>query len=139
MSMVLHTNFIKSKLNQDFNSSEINQKWRIDFTYLFLADGSKQYNRITTILHDQIVVSNITADLARRTLEKAIHSQSGIDLSKRIIYSDQDSQYTSKEFTEFCRGLGITQSMNKAGYPYDNAPMERQFNTLKKDLIYQHY
>ena len=29
--------------------------------------------------------------------------------------------------------------MSKAGYPYDNAPMERYFNTLKNDLIYQHY
>lgn len=25
--------------------------------------------------------------------------------------------------------------MNKAGYPYDNAPMERYFNTLKNEYI----
>ena len=56
-----------------------------------------------------------------------------------LLHSDQGSQYTSKEFTEFCEKLGITQSMSKAGYPYDNAPMERYFNTLKNDLIYQHY
>lgn len=29
--------------------------------------------------------------------------------------------------------------MSKAGYPYDNAPMERYFNTLKNELIYLHY
>ena len=29
--------------------------------------------------------------------------------------------------------------MSKAGYPYDNALMERYFNTLKTDLIYQHH
>ena len=56
-----------------------------------------------------------------------------------MLHSDQGIQYTSKEFTEFCEKLGITQSMSKAGYPYDNAPMERYFNTLKSDLIYQHY
>ena len=28
------------------------------------------------------------------------------------------------------------QSMSKAGYPYDNAPMERYFNTLKNEYIY---
>ena len=28
--------------------------------------------------------------------------------------------------------------MSKAGYTYDNAPMERYFNTLKTDLIYRH-
>jgi transposase InsO family protein len=29
--------------------------------------------------------------------------------------------------------------MSKAGYPYDNAPMERYYNTLKNELIYLHY
>lgn len=29
--------------------------------------------------------------------------------------------------------------MSKSEDPYDNALMERYFNTLKKDLIYQHY
>ncbi len=29
--------------------------------------------------------------------------------------------------------------MSKAGYPYDNAPMERYFNVLKTELIYQHH
>ncbi len=29
--------------------------------------------------------------------------------------------------------------MSKAGYPYDNAPMERYFNTLKNDFINQYY
>ena len=32
----------------------------------------------------------------------------------------------------------ITQSMSSAGCPYDNAPIERYFNTLKNELIY-HY
>ena len=86
-----------------------------------------------------ITDKSITADLAKRTLEKAIHSQPGIDLSKLLLHSDQGSQYTSKEFTEFCEKLSIEQSMSKAGYPYDNAHMERYFNTLKNDLIYQHY
>jgi hypothetical protein len=26
--------------------------------------------------------------------------------------------------------------MSSAGYPYDNDPMERYFNTLKNELIY---
>ena len=122
----------ENKLNQDFHANAINLKWCTDFTYLFLTDGSKRYNCTIVDLHDRSVISsitdkNITADLAKRTLEKAIHSQPGIDLSKLLLHSDQGSQYTSKEFTEFCEKLGITQSMSKAGYPYDNAPMERYF------------
>ena len=50
------------------------------------------------------------------------------------MHSDQGSQFTSKEFTEFCESVGITQSMSKAGYPYDNVPMEHYSNTLKNEL-----
>ena len=32
----------------------------------------------------------------------------------------------------------IVQSMSRPGYPYDNAPMERYFNTLKAELINLH-
>ena len=79
-----------------------------EFAYVqFLTDGSKRYNCTIIDLHDRSVISsitdeNITADLAKRTLEKAIHSQPGTDLSKLLLHSDQGSQYTSKEFTEFC-------------------------------------
>ena len=134
----------ENKLNQDFKSDEINQKWCTDFTYLFLTDGTKRYNCSIIDLHDRSVVASITgrniiAELAKQTLQKAIDSQPGMDPHKLILHSDQGSQFTSKEFTEFCEKLGVTQSMSKARYPYDNAPMERYFNTLKNDLINQHY
>ena len=34
---------------------------------------------------------------------------------------------------EFFESVHVTQSMSKVGYPYDNAPMERYFNTLKNE------
>ena len=139
----LHKVF-ENKLNQDFTADQINQKWCTDFTYLFLTDGSKRYNCSIIDLYDRSVIASITdkhitSDLAKRTLQKALDSQQGIDTGRLILHSDQGSQYTSKEFTEFCESVGITQSMSKAGYPYDNAPMERYFNTLKNELIYLHY
>ena len=77
---------------------------------------------------------HITSDLAIRTLQKAMDSQPVIK-DGLILHSDQGSQYTSKAFTEFCESVNVTQSMSKAGYPYDNAPMERYFNTLKNECI----
>ncbi len=56
-----------------------------------------------------------------------------------ILHSDQGSQYTSKEFTEYCESVGITQSMSRAGCPYDNAPMECYYNTFKNELINHYY
>jgi transposase InsO family protein len=129
-------------LNQDFQAEQINQKWATDFTYLFLKDGSVRYNCSVIDLHDRSVVSsitdrNITTDLAIRTVKKALEAQTSVS-KNLILHSDQGAQFTSKEFTEFCESAGITQSMSKAGYPYDNAPMERYFNTLKNEWIYLH-
>ena len=130
-------------LEQDFYCDEINTKWCTDFTYLFLEDGSKRYNCTILDLHDRSVVASITdnkitADLAIRTLRKAIDSQPEIK-GVLILHSDQGSQFTSKDFVEYCERMQVTQSMSKAGYPYDNAPMERYFNTLKNELIYEHH
>ena len=55
-----------------------------------------------------------------------------------MLHSDQRSPYTSRVFCEYCKRDGIIQSMSKASCPYDNAPMERYFNTLKTENIYLH-
>ena len=130
-------------IKQEFKADKINSKWCTDFTYLFLTDGSKRYNCSILDLHDRSIVASITdkhitSDLAIRTVQKALESQPSVN-ENLILHSDQGSQYTSKDFTEFCQSVGITQSMSKAGYPYDNAPMERYYNTLKNELIYLHY
>ena len=102
----------ENKLNRDFKADSINQKWCTDFTYLFLADGSKRYNCTIIDLHDRSVIASITdkhitADLAKRTLQKAIDSQAGLDTCRLILHSDQGSQFTSKEFTEWACGQKV--------------------------------
>ena len=127
----------ENKLGQNFTADKVNQKWCTDFTYLFLADRGVRYNCTIIDLHDRSVVASITdrhitSDLAIRTLQKALDSQPAVK-GELILHSDQGSQYTSKAFVEFCESVHVTQSMSKAGYPYDNAPMERYFNTLKNE------
>lgn len=127
----------ENRLKQDFHADGINQKWCTDFTYLFLDNHEVRYNCTIIDLHDRSVIASITdrhitSDLAIRTLQKALNSQPQIK-GNLILHSDQGSQYTSKAFVEFCESVHVTQSMSKAGYPYDNAPMERYFNTLKNE------
>jgi len=129
-------------LQQEFTAEEINQKWCIDFTYLFRRDGITRYNCSILDLYDRSIVAsmtdkNMTSDLAIRTVKKALASQLFVK-GRLILHSDQGSQFTSMEFTKFCQSVGITQSMSKAGYPYDNAPMERYFNTLKNERMNLH-
>ena len=51
----------------------------------------------------------------------------------------EECQFTSWDFIHYCESKGICQSMSKAGCPYDNAPMERFYNTLKNELIYPNH
>lgn len=127
----------ENKLKQNFHADAINQKWCTDFTYLFLKNGDIRYNCSIIDLYDRSVVASITdqhitSELAILTLQKALSSQPAIK-GELILHSDQGTQYTSKAFIEFCKTVHVTQSMSKAGYPYDNAPMERYFNTLKNE------
>lgn len=80
---------------------------------------------------------HITSHLAIRTLEKVLHSI-GCNPKNMLLRSDQGSQFTSLEFISYCRDYGILQSMSYAGHPYDNAPMECYYNTLKAELINQY-
>lgn len=127
----------ENKLKQDFTADKVNQKWCTDFTYLFIADREARYNCTIIDLYDRSVVASITdrhitSDLAIRTLQKALDSQPAVK-GELPLHSDQGFQYTSKAFVEFCESVHVTQSMSRAGCPYDNAPMERYFNTLKNE------
>jgi len=128
-------------LQQDFAAVKRNQIWCTDFTYIRLLNGKMRYNCTIVDLYDRSVVAsvngkNITAGLAITALEMALTTAK----PKRglILHSDQGSQFTSWEFTQFCKLRGVTQSMSKAGCPYDNAPIERFYHTFKQELIYQH-
>lgn len=130
-------------IKQNFIADYPNQKWCTDFTYLPLTNGKTVYNCSIIDLYDRRVVAsvndmNITSKLAIKALQQAFtvnpKRKDGL-----ILHSDQGSQFTSKEFTDFCKSVNITQSMSRAGCPYDNAPMERFYNTMKTELFYQYY
>jgi len=97
----------ENKLVQDFKADDINQKWCTDFTCLALVNGDKRYNYSIIDLYDRSIVASIkgkhiTAALAKETLQKAIASQPGINTRRLMLHSDQESQYTYKEFIEYC-------------------------------------
>ena len=48
-----------------------------------------------------------------------------------LFHSDRGSQYTAHEFRNLLRDCGVKQSFSAPGVPYDNAPMESFFASLK--------
>lgn len=125
-------------LNRDFKVDVPNKIWCTDFTYLPQKNGSIRYNCSIIDLFDRSAVAtldgnHITSKLAIATLKIALKRykpKKGL-----IIHSDQGSQFTSRQFNDFCEKHFIQQSMSHAGCPYDNAPMERFYNTLKNEYF----
>lgn len=54
-----------------------------------------------------------------------------------MLHSDQESQYTSHTFTDFCIEAGILQSMSKKGL-YDKSPIKSSYGTFKAEFISKH-
>lgn len=99
-----------------------------------------RYNCTIIDLYDRSVVASVNSnyintDLAIETLTMALNQEH--NPKGRILHSDQGVQFTSWDFVMFCKKHEITQSMSKAGCPYDNAPMERFYNTFKSCFYYR--
>ena len=128
-------------ISRNFNPEKRSQVWCADFTNLEYGGGTVRYNCTIIDLYDRSVVASMNSsllntELAINTLRRAIATH---DIPKGLIlHSDQGCQFTSREFAEYCRLNNIQQSMSKAACPYDNAPMERFFNTLKNEFTYHH-
>ncbi len=52
-----------------------------------------------------------------------------------MLHSDQETQYPSKTFIEYCNNNNITQSMSRKGNFWDSAVMERFFRSLKTERL----
>ncbi len=131
-----------NELKRNFTATKPNEKWCTDFTYITLSNGQKRYNCSILDLYNRSIVASlnskhIDAQLAISTLKMALHKHK-IE-GNILLHSDQGSQFASKDFTDFCKNNNVVQSMSKAGCPYDNAPMERFYNTLKNEYINLHY
>jgi len=136
-------NILERKYNE---CTAPNQVWCADFTYLKKETGGFRYNMTIIDLYDRSPVATLNSTridrhLAMDTLKLAIGKITKKDRKKLILHTDQGSQYTSSDFRALCQSYGITQSMSRAGNPYDNAVMERFFNTLKTDFynLYRWY
>ncbi|MDO5564936.1 MAG: IS3 family transposase [Eubacteriales bacterium] len=121
---------LNNLLKQNFTVYEKNKVWCTDFTYMQSPNGKFRYNCTIIDLFDRSVVAsmnsdNINTDLAKDTLKEALKQEKYP--KNLILHSDQGHQFDLWEFIIVCKKFGITQSMSKAGCPYDNGPMERYY------------
>lgn len=126
-------------LNQKFNISEFNKVWLTDITYIRI-NGKWTYLAAVMDLGRRKIVGwalggNPNAELACRALRAAIakeQPEAGL-----IHHSDRGCQYTSHAYRQLLTENGMIGSMSRKGVPYDNAPMESFFQTLKTEYVYK--
>jgi putative transposase len=125
-------------LEQDFKTTELNQKWVADITYIYTLKDGWCYLATVMDLHSRKIIGycfsrQMTTDTVLTALENAYSEQKPI--SDLILHTDLGSQYTSMEFEERLQELGIQHSFSRKGCPYDNACIESFHAILKKEEV----
>lgn len=121
-----------------FGAGSPNQIWVGDITYVNTTEGWT-YTATVIDLYSRKVVgyaqdTNMRTGLVIKALRNALIAR-GYPQNV-IFHSDRGSQYTSKDFGEFCKLYTVRQSMGRAGTCFDNAVAESFFATFKKELIH---
>lgn len=131
-----HEQVPENLLARDFSSSQPNEKWVGDITYLPTRAGFI-YLAVLLDLHSRRVVgwsmsNSLHADLALEALNVALATRT---LQGRLMHhTDRGVQYVSQAYVSRLRQCGIQRSMSRKGNCWDNAPAESFFSSLKMEL-----
>ncbi len=125
-------------LNRQFTIDRPNSVWLSDITYIWTSEGWL-YLASVVDLYSRMVVGwsmshRITQQLTLEALNQALGRrcpQPGL-----LHHSDRGSQYAASDYQKLLSEHQMTCSMSHKADPWDNAPMESFFGTLKTELIY---
>lgn len=125
-------------LKRDFTAAAPNAKYVGDITYLPLSAGGNLYLATVIDCFSGRVAGWAIADHMRTELvEDALKAADTLrgSLIGAVFHTDHGSQYTSKDFAELCKDLGVTQSMGGVGSSADNALAESFNAALKREVL----
>jgi putative transposase len=128
-------------LNRDFATTDINQKWCGDITYIPTKEGWL-YLATVIDLHSRAVIGWAMSDRMKTQL---VCDALLMALFKRrfpkgiIIHSDRGGQYCSMQHRKIIEQNELIGSMSRKGNCWDNAIAESFFHTLKVELIYENH
>lgn len=125
-------------LNRDFATSQPDQAWVGDVTFISTREGVL-YLAVLLDLYSRRVVGwamspKINQSLVNDALTMAIDQRQ--PRSGLIHHTDQGAIYTSSAYQAMLRAHAMRPSMSRKGDPYDNAVAESFFATLKNELIW---
>jgi len=113
-----------------------NQVWAVDITYIKLKHGHMYLTAIIDWYSRFIVGWALSDTLDTAPVLQAVKQAIEKHGTPAIINSDQGSQFTSDDYTNFLRESSIRQSMDGKARWIDNVIIERWFRSLKHEDIY---
>lgn len=129
-------------LARQFSQLRPNMAWLSDITAIQTDSGKFYLCVVLDLFARRVVAARLSetedTSLISHTFQDAYYSRK---LPKGLIFhSDQGGQYRSQEFRNLLLGHKARQSFSAPGVPYDNAPMESFFASLKVEEIHRfHY
>jgi len=126
-----------NRLERQFNPLAPNTAWVTDITYIKTHEGWLYLGAVMDLFSRRIIGwsmgNRITKELALDALLMAVWRRKPD--GKVLVHSDQGSQYTSHDWSEFLRAHGLEGSMSRRGNCHDNAVAESFFQLLKRERI----
>ena len=112
-----------------------NQVWALDLTYIPMARGFVYLVAVVDWASRRVLAHRVSismeADFCCEALEVALTRYG----TPEIVNTDQGSQFTSAEFTDFLKQHGIAISMDGKGAWRDNVFVERLWRSVKYEEV----
>lgn len=105
-----------------------------DFTYLKFKGKWVYVATVIDVFSREIVGVSVLTTHNTQLVLNALASAVLHRPPPRIVHSDQGSEYTSADYTNFVQSLGIQQSMSAPGCPWENGYQESFYKGFKLDL-----
>jgi len=126
-------------LAQEFTADGPDEKWGVDISYVWTAEGWLYLAVVLDLFSRRIVGWSLSDRMKRGLAMDAL--QRAIDRRQPpaglIHHSDRGSQYCSAEYRKLLRRHGLVASMSGRGNCYDNAMVETVFKTIKSELVWR--
>lgn len=126
-------------IGRDFTAAEPGTRLVGDITYLRTGEGWL-YLATVIDLATRMVVGWQLAEHMRTTLVTdalAMARTSGFVAPKAVFHSDRGTQYTSREFHQWCTKNKVRTSVGQTGVCWDNAAAESFFASLKNEMYHR--
>ncbi len=126
-------------VGRDFavDAAAVNTRWCGDITYIPTWEGWLYLATVIDLASRRVVgwavADHLRTNLVADALTDAHHRRRpapGV-----VFHSDRGCQYTSTQYANLARDLGVTLSVGRRGQCWDNAVAESFFATLKTELI----